>query len=409
MKANSWTAAVVLILGALVLATSSAPAQEPGAAGFADALASGEAAIAFRYRYEFVDDDNFGENANASTLRLRLNYETGTWSRWSGIVEFDYTFELLLKDFNSGAGTSGADRDVYPVVADPEGPDLNQVFLQFAPDEDWRIRLGRQRILLDDERFVGGVGWRQNEQTYDGLSLRYDGWERTSVFYSYVANVATIFGSSVPAGSNEQNTHLLNANIELSRDWRVIGYAYLIDNDDVPSFSTNTFGIRAEGAVPVGGGRLALLGEAASQSDAGNAPADFDADYLRAQVLWQDDSLSAGIGFESLGSDNGQGFRTPLATLHAFNGWADRFLSTPSAGLDDFYLRAGFDAGAWKLLGVWHDFRAETGNTDFGRELDFSASRSFGELFGVLVKLAVFDGDALEDDTKFWLMVTAQF
>ena len=29
------------------------------------------------------------------------------------------------------------------------------------------------------------------------------------------------------------------------------------------------------------------------------------------------------------------GFNTPLATLHAFNGWADRFLTTPVKGLAD--------------------------------------------------------------------------
>jgi len=395
----------------LLLAPATLFAQAGDGGGIAEAVAAGAADFSLRYRYEFVDQDNFDENANASTLRLRLNYETAAWRRFSGFIEFDQVIEVLLKDFNSGAGTSGPNRDQYPVVADPDGPDLNQLYLQYAPDEDLRLRLGRQRINLDDQRFVGGVGWRQNEQTYDSLSVRYDGWEQTTVFYSYVANVARIFGSAVPAGNHEQNTHLLNVRVDLDPNVRVVGYAYLIDNDDAPAFSTNTFGLRAEGGVDVGGGRLDLLGEVATQSDAGNAPASFDADYYRAQATWKAGAWSVAGGIESLGSDDGQAFRTPLATLHAFNGWADLFLTTPADGLDDLYLRAGLDLGGWQLDLRLHDFSAETGGADYGSELDLAAKRGLGERYDLLLQVATFDADdpSFSDTTKAWLMLTARF
>ena len=198
-------AAIAMSLCALAQAQEEAP--EPEDRSLAAAITSGEATLGLRYRYEFVDQDSFSDNANASTLRLRLNYTTGEWNDWTGLVEFDQVMEVLLDDFNSGAGSSSPSRDRFPVVADPSGSDLNQLYLQFAPDEDWRTRLGRQRINLDDQRFVGGVGWRQNEQTYDGASVQYKGFEDTTIFYSYVGNVNRIFGSDVPAGATVEDVY----------------------------------------------------------------------------------------------------------------------------------------------------------------------------------------------------------
>jgi len=386
-------------------------AEETTNTDLATAIASGDANLDLRYRYEFVDQDGFSKNANASTLRLRLNYKTGSWMDWSGFIEFDHVMEVLIKDFNSGAGTSGPDRDQYPVVADPEGSDLNQLYLQYAPNEDWQTRIGRQRIILDDQRFVGGVGWRQNEQTYDALSVEYRGFDETKVFYSYVASTKRIFGSAVAAGDQDQNTHLLNANVALTQDWNIVGYAYLIDNDDFPAFSTNTVGLRLDGGFALGEGRLAVIADVARQSDAANAPVSFDADYFRLEGNWSIDALAVGVGFESLGSDNGQGFRTPFATLHAFNGWADKFLLTPGAGLEDFFLKATYKLKPWSLQLVYHDFSSESGSDNYGRELDLSAGRGIGARYKILLKLAVFDADSASfaDTTKAWLMLTAGF
>ncbi len=402
-SAVGWVGSLAMLVSAM-----SAADEETG---LADAITGGDADLSFRYRYEFVDEEGFDDNANASTLRTRLNFETKPWRGWSGLLELDHVLEVLVKDFNSGAGTSGAARDGYPVVADPSGPDLNQMYIQYAPNEDWRTRAGRQRIILDDQRFVGGVGWRQNEQTYDAVSVQFDGWKDTSVFYSYVANVARIFGDSVPAGSHEQSTHLFNVRVGLGEGLKVFGYGYLIDNDDAPALSTRTFGIRAEGGIALGEGRLKLLGDVATQSDYGNAPVRFDTEYYRLQALWTGGAFTAGVGFESLGSDDGQAFRTPLATLHAFNGWADRFLRTPADGLEDLYVRFGYGHGPWNFQAIWHDFGAETGGASFGSELDLSANRKLGERYDVLIKLASFDSDddSFNDVTKAWIMVSARF
>jgi len=399
----------------LVIAPLTSLAQEGQGSDIATAITGGEAAVALRYRYEYVDQDGLPKNANASTLRLRLNYRTGDWRGWSAFGEFDHIFHVLLTDFDSGAGTSPDKAGTYPVVADPKGSDLNQLYVDYGWRPEWKFRFGRQRILLDNERYVGGVGWRQNEQTFDSVSLMTTAVDNAEIFYSYVVQVRRIFGPTVAAGTNDVNAHLLNAKIRLNDNWFVTPYIYYIDNDDISAFSTSTLGARITGDIGVGEGKLAFVGEFATQSDAANAPVNYDADYFHLTGTWLGTGgLSVGIGFESLGGnpDPGAAFRTPLATLHPHNGWADKFLTTPDGGLDDTYLTVKYKAGKWNLTGVYHDFAAETGGGDFGSEFDFSAGRKLTERYGLLLKGALFSADSgssLTDTNKLWVMLTASY
>lgn len=382
--------------------------------GFAEALMAGKAQVSLRYRYEHVDQDNFAETADASTLRFRLNYATGAWKGWSGLGEFDYIGELLLDDYNSGGGTS-PDRGQYPVVADPEGADLNQLYLDYQAGGSLRLRFGRQRINLDNQRLVGGVGWRQNEQTFDALNLDLRSLARTTVSYSYVAQVNRIYGERSTIGKDDQNTQLLNARIALSEAWSLTPYAYYIDSDDTPAFSTLTAGLRVAGKVALGNSSLQLIAEYATQSEAADAPVDFRADYyLVDAVLALKNGLSFGVALESLGGDDtvaGAAFRTPLATLHLFQGWADQFLTTPDAGIDDAYATIQYNFRKWKLQAVFHDFSAQSGSAQWGSEVDVSATRSLLDRYSVMLKGAFFDADSTSyvNVSKYWLMFTADF
>ena len=396
-----------------IIAGAPALAQENADSNLATALTSGDANVALRYRYEFVDQDGFSKNANASTIRLRLNYKTGNWQNWSGFVEFDYVGELLFNDFNSLGGSS-PDRDQYPVVADPKGPDLNQLYLDYSPSAKSKVRLGRQRIVLDNHRFVGDVGWRQNTQTFDGFGYTFTGWKNTEAFYSYITTVRTILGNDVSIGRQDTDNHLLNVKVKLSDDWTVLPYFYYIDNNDVAVFSTATLGVRLTGKVAIGEGKLDLVAEVATQSDAANNPVGYDAQYINLGATWAlQDDLSVGLAWESLGGDQnvgGASFRTPLATLHAFQGWADKFLATPAAGVDDLMVTVKYKFEKWNLTGVYHDFSAESGSSDWGSEIDLAVGRSLGNGYGVLFKAAFYDADQHATDTsKIWIMLTANY
>jgi hypothetical protein len=175
--------------------------------------------------------------------------------------------------------------------------------------------------------------------------------------------------------------------------------------------------VRLTGSIKAGNSKIALLGEFALQSDAGDAPVSYDANYYHLHGDWvMANSLVLGLGIESLGgsSSPGEFFRTPLATLHAFNGWADQFLLTPSGGLDDFYATVKYTIADWSLTVVYHDFSAQTGSSGYGREFDLSAGRKFGERYGVLFKGAFFSADSSSplvnvDTNKFWIMLTASY
>ncbi len=402
----------LLSAATVLLAAPFALAEEAGSIG--EAFTAGKAGANIRARYEHVDSDLADEDANALTARLRLNFKTAQWKRMTAFAEYDYVF-YLVSDFNSGFGTS-PDKTDYPLVADPKGADLNQLYLDYQFDDEWKGRLGRQRILLDNQRFVGGVGWRQNEQTYDALTLTTKAIPRTDFFYSYVGYVRRIFGerAGTPAGKNNVDTHLLNAKVALNDSWSVTPYYYYINNKDIAGFSTSTAGIRLTGGLKAGEGKVNLVAEFATQSDVADNPVSYDASYYNLGATWaMANGLSLGLAYESLGGDAsiaGAQFRTPLATLHAFQGWADLFLVTPPEGVNDLFATIKYKAGNWNLTGVYHDFSSEAGSSDYGTEFDLSAGTKLSERYGILFKGAFFSSDSSYPDvTKYWIMFTASY
>jgi hypothetical protein len=400
----------------LLLPFAGQAAEEEGATDPGAAITSGKATISGRYRYEHVDQDNALKNANASTLRLRLNYRTGQWKGWSAFAEFDHVFHVLLDDFNSGGGTS-PNRDEYSVVADPQGSDLNQLYFDLDPNDNWKYRFGRQRINLDNQRFVGGVGWRQNEQTYDALTLNTKAISKTTLSYSYLNYVRRIFGQSVPAGKERLDGHLLNARIAFNDSISLTPYLYSLDYDDAVGSSSLTIGARGAGSHAFGSGEFNWLAELARQSDTGDNPASYDADYVHLTAAYAaGNGMTLGIGYEVLGADSsaGVGFSTPLATLHAFNGWADQFLSTPGAGLEDLYVSFKFKVAKWNLTAVYHDFSSDTGSFSYGDEIDLSGALKLSDRYSLLLKAAFFSADSSSplanvDTNKLWVMLTASY
>lgn len=361
-----------------------------------------------RYRFEHVDENGFSEQAEASTLRTRLSFSTPRKSGVKALVEVSNVRAIGPDDYNAGAGAT-PDRTNFPVIADAEDSRLNRAWLSWTPSEDLEIRAGRQRIKLDNDRFIGNVGWRQNEQTYDSATvrLRRNQW---SLFYGWVDGVNRIFSTDTAAGRHDHRTHLLRLSRNLADDHELVAYGYHVDDREQPALSNRTVGLRYTGRTKDATVPMAWQLEGAVQREAGQAPEDYSARYFHAQLLASPHpGIRPFIGFERLGGNRtpGNAFRTPLATLHAFNGWADRFLATPDDGLDDWY--AGFRGGSGRLdwqLAV-HRFQADVGDTDFGREVDASLSVRLHESASILIKAARFDADAagFRSVTKFWTML----
>ncbi len=174
---------------AALLAPMAAHAQSP-----LDAWIDGAAPIAdIRARYESVDDAGKKIRANAYTLRARLGFQTGTWNGLSALAEMD-----VLWDINSAFNSTRNRKTSYPVVADPEMAALNRLELSYVSDFGTAVAVGRQRILLGDQRFVGNSGWRQHEQTFDALTVTNTSLPGLAASYSYVNRVNRVYGPGAP-------------------------------------------------------------------------------------------------------------------------------------------------------------------------------------------------------------------
>lgn len=373
--------------------------------GVLDAIASGKTHVNFRYRLERVEQDGLQHDGLASTLRTRLNFTTGRWRGFNAFIEMDNIAYLGNAAFNNTRNGKAT----YPIIADPRGTDLNQFYVKYS-DFPGHVILGRQRINLDNQRFLGGVGWRQNEQTYDAAVFSYKPGADLTVGYGYINRVERVFGPDAgsPPASLDSKSHVLHLDYDAHDAGRIVGYGYFLDLSNAAAVSSQTLGIRYTNRFSMAQISIPVTLEFARQQDYGDNPVTYSANYLNIEAGVNSGPFRLLVGDAVLGSDAGAGvaFSTPLATLHGFQGWADKFLSTPALGIDDRYLTAGYKAGDASFLVTWHDFRSDAGSVKYGTELDVSWGQKLSNEASLLLKYANYSADGFGTDTrKLWLML----
>jgi len=359
--------------------------------------------LAARLRYETVDAANFPNNADALTIRARAGAEL-KFSGFSILAEGEGTL-ALADDYNDTLPGNGV--EPFPVVADPETLELNRLQVSYMKNGTG-VTVGRQRINLDNQRFVGAVGWRQNEQTFD--AVRAQGKFGVVVLdATYSISQRTVFGVDSPNEHFDGDFVLLQGGVDLP----VIdakAFAYLLDYDTRLAFSSQTYGALATAAIDIPAvGKLNALASFAIQSDYGANPVAYDAEYINAQANLTVLGFGLTAGYEELGSDGGvAAFQAPLGTLHAFNGWADLFLTTPANGLRDYYAGISKTFALPFLPGikadlVYHQFDSDFGGLDYGSEWDASLGFKLGPV-NLVAKYANYDASGFAVDTeKVWL------
>lgn len=389
------------VLAATVPCAASADAIDEISAAIAD----GKSSMNFRYRFEGVDQDGKNEDAGASTLRSRYTFVSGVTSGFSVGVETDYVSVIGSEKYNSTVNG----KTQYPVVADPDGLDLNQAYIKYQSGK-LTSTFGRQRILLGDQRFVGGVAWRQNEQTYDGIRLAYKASDSLTLDYSAITRVRRIFGpdDGVQPSKWDSNSHLFTATNTFAAGHKLSAFAYLLDFENgngLPN-SNASYGVSYDGTVS----GFKIGAKLATQSDYADNPISYDASMYSVSVARAFGKITASAGYESLGSDDGNmAFRTPLATLHKFQGNADKFLVTPAGGVEDLYFGIAGSVGKLKLGATWHDLSAAETSADYGSELDLVATLPLTKRTSVQFKYADYQSDGFATDTtKFWLTFNAK-
>ncbi len=338
--------------------------------------------IDFAQRSRFASiDDNAGKAASI-LLRLTLN------TQWND--EFRSTIEMdSVKDFFNDDHSDGVIFNGKPVIPDVAGTEINQAFVSFNHDA-LNIKLGRQRINFDDQRFIGGNGFWQNEQTFDALLSRLNWLTNSSITYAYVANVNRIFGEEAgkylddsdinyTPTNNKRQAHLLGDHkleSHLTRiEWNEwdysqwVSYLYIIDNKDLPRSSNNTFGTSYNFNYRFDALKYRLQIEAAMQkhteiSDAQTLP------YYLIDMGANIDAYEISTRYEILSAKANTNFITPLGSLHDFQGWANVFSPIPRQGIKDASLRFLWRAAPFKMDVHYHTFFGYTDNNKLGNEVD---------------------------------------
>lgn len=390
---------------ALAAIGTSLAAQGQGLQPALTAARNSKPIVDLRLRSESVDQTGLAGKAHAVTLRGRIGFETGKAWGTSLLAEGD-----LLWPFDSSYNSSVNGKTAYPVVPDPETYEVNRLQLTNTSITGTTITLGRQRIALDDHRFVGNVGWRQNEQTFDAVRVVNTSIPNVTVDLSYVDQVNRVFGKDSPAGRYTGSTWLANVAYAFPAG-KLTGFAYLLDFDESPADSSETVGLRFTGERPMSPVKLTWVVSFARQTERGNNPIDYDANYYTAELTGTFRHYSVGAGVETMEGDGVRGFATPLATLHRFSGWADKFLTTPPDGLETRYVTLGYARNGFVGLdavsasAVYNEFRSDRPGVDYGSEIDVQLQAKWRR-FNVLLKYADYDADAFATDTsKYWAEV----
>lgn len=367
-----------------------------------------------RYRLELVDQDRLPKNATASTLRVRAGLKTSEWKGLSALVEGEAIVAVGAERFNDTINS----RTQFPVVADPEAVLLNQIYLRWKPNSRIDLAGGRQAVGFDNQRWVGTVGWRQNDQTLDAAHVTVRPIKTASAEYLYAWRVNRVFGPDSSQGIwRDTGIHAARAGATIKSFGTLSVYGYWLYIPTAPQLSSRTLGLRLAGEHLLGSKvKLLYAAEYARQGDHGNNPMSFGHDYWLIEPGIVSGALTVKVGYERLEGDGVSALQTPLATLHAFNGWADKFLTTPPNGLRDTYVDAGYKfpalgpikGAAFRI--AYHDFHATRLGSNYGNEWGAIATLPVRKNISLLAKLARYHAKTFATDTtKAWFSIEAKF
>jgi len=419
MKKMTLSAVAVLALAGGFTTTLSA---DEGFTLFSDAKFNGE----IRPRYENVNDEsNTKEKANAMTVRATLGME----AKFLGIdglsIKVDGTAVQTIGAENYNDKSPDA-HTAYDVVVDPENTRFTQAYLQYKIGAT-TAKLGRQIINLDNQRFIGSVDWRQMPQSFDAVVLNNTSVTGLNLTAAYVYSYATIFDEK----TWDSKSLILNGSYKVSDMLKVTAYDYMVSSEKT-AYGSDTYGLALTGDLPASIAKINYRAEYAQQDDAtfktvGASKQHNDAYYYNLEAMANANGILFGAGYEFLSgkeSADETTFQTPLATGHKFNGWADKFLTTPTGGLCDTSVSIGYTAaGLGKAMAVYHEFETDVamaGKSDLGSEWDLMYTNAVPGVKGLngLIKAAYYQaGDVFQsatmnftkDATKLWLQLDYKF
>mgnify|MGYP006418856191 FL=1 len=407
-----------LLIAAVSLTVSPTASLADGLNALID---GGKPALDIRYRYEAVDQAGRVKDADANTMRIRAGFETGRINL-GGLEGIGGAFDVEWIEHIGGQAFNDTinGKTTYPVVADPDDFAVNQLYLSAVDTiPGTKVKIGRQRMIWDNARFIGNVGFRQNEQTFDAARLDITALTDWDLGYLYIDEVHRIFGRDSSTGRLELKGHGIRAQFRGFKPVTITPFALLLDYDrsSQAASSTASYGSLINAKIKLNDDVTATFaGALARQEDHGNNTGDYHVWYYNAEPGLNYGPWRFSVGIEQLDGNGSQAFGTPLATLHKFNGVTDQFLNTPTGGLRDLYGKAKTTLPAIggikgiKLFGAYHRFSDDDGSVDYGEEWNVGLAKAFPSRYGPItlsLQYADYEADAFASDIdKLWLTVS---
>lgn len=362
--------------------------------------------VSFRYRVENVDQDGVADDALASTLRSRVGVQTGSAFGFSGVLEVDNVAVIGGELYNNSLNG----KINYPVVADPKGTDINQALIRYqSKDTKAQVDVGRQRTNLLNQRFLGGVAWRQNEQTLDGYRYQQKLPNNISLDISHFYNVNRVFGPVGVKADEHGDFNNLLVHWVPTKTQQLALFHHDLNFENWAVRSSVTSGADYIGSfINTASQKLQLHLALAKQTEGDNSPHNFSNNYSRLDANWKMNAFNVEAGIEVLGGDGITAVQTPLATLHAFNGFTDMFLNTPLNGLQDKWFGAGYLLhGHCQFAAQYHQYESDKSSIDYGDEINFTVTHNINKQLQLMGKVARYSADGFAKDTnKLWLGVS---
>jgi hypothetical protein len=444
-----------------------------------DMFTQGNEDLWLRLRYEDVEEDRdppdplaAADDADLLSFRTQFGFTTarlhGFYLRaeLEAAINFGDNALNLDDDFTFPPGPAGSRlAEGHAIIPDNTFGEANELYVGWRSgsgacpnspgfcDGNTSFKLGRQTIIYDNHRWVGDIVWRNNHQSYNAARIDNSSIKNLELSYAYVDKVNRTFGpESVFEEFKLNHGHLINVAYTFPQFGKLTGYGYLLDFDDntrtppfvegtgIPAALPNIYDSETWGARFVGrhelGDSLDLLTEFewANQDPSDDASNTFkDNDYYNLELGIRfggtrvdnigflpvgEPTYEILVGRETLEGNGINAVQTPLATIHAFNGWADVFIgapagtATPVGGLVDTSVTfqvlglLGDYIGKNKIVVAYHDYEADDDNggpDDYGEEWNLLWGKPdlFGQenLLGA-IKYADYDADEFGVDTK---------
>jgi len=304
------------------------------------------------------------------TPRPETNFKAASFVEQRTRLYFDYQKEKLhlhiaLQDIRMW----GNHDQIYK--ADPALTNVYEAYATYEISPNWYVKVGRQMLSYDTQRFMGGLDWAQQARSHDAVLIRYKNDNGVKLDAAFAFNNSGfepgfLNAYATPYGlNNYKNMQMLH--LSKKYDKAYVSLIFQNDGRQIAAADTSvqyrqTYGVVANGSLS---DALYLAGEFYYQGGINGGGQTVNAIFANVQVTLKTDltpitiggDYASGTKLEDAGKDNAW---NPLyGTNHKWYGFMDYFYvgnghgqGGRTTGLIDLYLKTNFKLADKHTLAV---------------------------------------------------------